>query len=161
MRSTALGTVRERVAGVLLLAILAACTPSGSGRNVPPPDFAGEIVAALEASTAAWNQGDLAGFLEPYLDSPETTFVGSGGLLRGKDEIQARYQSSYWENGAPDDVLRFENIEVRPLGNEHALAVGRYVLTERNVGRETATGIFSLVFARTSEGWKIIHDHSS
>ena len=161
MRSAALGTVRERVAGVLLLAVLAGCAPSAGAPSLPLPDPTGEIVAALEASTAAWNRGDLAGFLEPYLDSPETTFVGSGGLLRGKEEIQARYQASYWENGAPEDVLRFENIEVRPLSNEHALAVGRYVLTERDAGPETASGIFSLVFTRTPDGWKIIHDHSS
>ena len=133
-----------------------------AGRSgAPPADPASEIIAALETSAAAWNQGDMTGFLEPYLDSPQTTFVGSGGLLRGKEEIRARYEDSYWAGGAPEDVLRFDNIEVRPVGNEHALAIGRYVLADRTAGRETASGIFSLVFARTAQGWKIIHDHSS
>lgn len=114
----------------------------------------------LQSSADAWNRGDLDSFLDDYLDSPETAFLGSD-VSFGVDEIRARYLRSYWSTGRPEGLLRFEDIHVRPLGSEHALTRGRYVLTDRNSGRETSRGLFSLVLVRTPDGWRIIHDHSS
>lgn len=145
----------------LLSLALAACAPAAPVRTAPTADPTAEIVAALEASTEAWNAGEMEGFLEPYLDSPGTTFVGGSGLLRGKDAIRESYRRSYWRTGTPEDRLSFREIEVRPLGPEHALAVGRYVVASRATGEQTATGLFSLVLVRTPQGWKILHDHSS
>lgn len=113
----------------------------------------------LNASADAWNRGDLDGFLDDYLDSPETAFVGST-LALGVEQIRRRYLESYWKDGRPDERLRFENLHVRPLGDEHALARGTYVLTDA-AGAETGRGMFSLVLVRTPAGWRIIHDHSS
>ncbi len=152
---------RESARTALLVLVLAACTPSATVQTAPTPDPTTEIMAALEASAEAWNRGDLEGFLAPYLDSPATTYVGSSGLVRGKDAIREAYRRSYWRTGAPEDRLRFEELEVRSLGGEHALAVGRYVVVSRTTEEQTATGLFSLVLRRTPEGWKILHDHSS
>lgn len=113
----------------------------------------------LNASARSWNEGDLAGYMDDYAD--DATFVGSTGLVRGRAEIERRYRASYWASGRPEDALRFENVEITPLGEEHALAVGRYVLYDRQSGVTTASGIFSLVLRRTPDGWRIIHDHSS
>ncbi|MDQ3605151.1 MAG: nuclear transport factor 2 family protein [Gemmatimonadota bacterium] len=146
---------------VLLSLALMACAPAAPVRSAPATDPTTEIVAALEASTEAWNAGELEGFLDPYLDSPGTTFVGGSGLLRGKGAIRESYRRSYWRAGTPEDRLSFEEIEVRPLGPEHALAVGRYLVSSRTTGEQTATGLFSLVLVRTPGGWKILHDHSS
>ncbi|HEV2124755.1 MAG TPA: nuclear transport factor 2 family protein [Chloroflexota bacterium] len=147
----------------LLILALAACSAAAPARTIPTAtaDPTAEIVAALDASTEAWNAGELEGFLEPYLDSPGTTFVGGSGLLRGKDAIRESYRRSYWRTGTPEDRLSFQEIEVRPLGPEHALAVGRYVVARRATGEQTATGLFSLVLVRTAQGWRILHDHSS
>jgi beta-aspartyl-peptidase (threonine type) len=114
----------------------------------------------LEESAEAWNRGDLAGFLEPYLDSPSTTFVTPTGLLHGKAAIEARYRSSYWKDGPPADRLRFAELEVRMLGPEHALLTGRYRLLTP-AGELRGEGPFSLVLSLTPEGWRIVHDHSS
>ncbi len=145
----------------LLILALAACAPAAPVRTAPATDPTAEVVAALDASTEAWNAGDLEGFLEPYLDSPETTYIGGSGLLRGKDAIRESYRRSYWRTGAPEDRLSFREIEVRSLGPEHALAVGRYVVANRATGEQTATGLFCLVLVRTPQGWRILHDHSS
>ena len=141
---------------VLLALVLAGC--SVHIRKTPEQaQLRTEIVAALEESAAGWNQGDLESFLAPYSDS--TTFVGSGGLVRGKEQLRGMYSRSYWRGGArPTQTLRFEDIEVRPLGTDHALAVGRYVLTG---GERPQSGWFSLTWARTPTGWRIVHDHSS
>lgn len=150
--------LRARAAALLLLA-LSACAPPPSLNPTPASDDAARIVAMLEESTNEWNRGSLEGFLVPYAD--ESTFVGSTGLVRGKAAIAEKYRSSYFRAGAPEGTLAFRDVEVRALGPDHALAVGRYVVRERASGRETATGLFSLVLRRTPEGWRIVHDHSS
>ena len=142
---------------VLLVAAGACASASGIA---PRGDAAAEITHVLELSTQAWNAGDLAGFLVPYLDSSTTTYVGSTGITRGKSAIESAYRASYWRNGPPAQKLRFVGIEVRELGAGHALAVGRYQLYEGN-SPPSAEGIFSLIMTQTPDGWRIVHDHSS
>lgn len=150
----------RRLAGALILgAALAGC-----GATARPPGGAvtAEAVIAreLQASAERWNAGDLEGFLAPYLDAPETTFVSGGGLLRGRDAIEQRYRSTYWADGRARDALRFGDLEVTLLGADHALVTGRYLLYDA-AGTQTGTGPFTLVYRRTPEGWRIVHDHSS
>jgi ketosteroid isomerase-like protein len=124
--------------------------------------MAKEIEEMLDSSAASWNAGDLEGYLDDYLRSPDLTFSGGNGVSRGWDEVRARYLSSYWAPGAQRDSLRFEEIEVTPLGGTHALALGKYVLFQPQAGgKVSSTGHFSLVLRQTEEGWRIIHDHTS
>ena len=143
---------------VLAALALAACAGGGAPPAAPAPEQ--QRVRELDASAERWNRGDLRGFLEPYLDSPETTFVGRSGLLHGRAAIEARYRESYWKDGAPAQTLRFADVRVRALGPDHALATGRYLLSDA-AGSLAAQGLFSLVLVRTPAGWRIIHDHSS
>jgi len=115
----------------------------------------------LHASAESWNAGDLDGFLDDYLDSAGTAFVGRSGVTRGVAAIRDGYLRGYWSTGRPEHALRFEDLEVSPLGGQHALVLGRYVLADRETGSPAATGVFSLVLVRTEQGWRIIHDHSS
>ncbi|HET7322167.1 MAG TPA: SgcJ/EcaC family oxidoreductase, partial [Longimicrobiaceae bacterium] len=134
-------------------------SPQSAPAPIAAPAVSNAIVQELQTSADAWNAGDLEGFLRPYLDSPATTFWSSAGLLHGKDAIRSLYRNGYWKNGRPSQQLRFDGLEVRSLGTDYALATGRYHLFE--AGRETASGPFSLVFTRTPDGWRIVHDHSS
>ncbi|HEX8906372.1 MAG TPA: nuclear transport factor 2 family protein [Longimicrobiaceae bacterium] len=149
----------RRSFAVLALAAAAACaTARPAPEKVPSP--AGEIEAVLQASAQAWNRGDLEGFLRPYLDSPQTTFVARD-VVHGLPAIREVYTSSWWRTGTPTLNLRYHGIDVRPLGGDYALAVGHWVVTDKNTGQETRSGIFSLTMMRTPQGWRIIHDHSS
>ena len=141
------------------LALAAACAAPGAG---PAPAAAptAEVTALLQRSADEWNRGSLEGFLLPYLDSPDITFVGARGLLRGKDALREMYRSRYFATGAPAGTLTFRDIEVRALGPDHALAVGRWSVTDRAAGSEAA-GLFSLTLVLTPDGWRIVHDHSS
>jgi beta-aspartyl-peptidase (threonine type) len=123
---------------------------------------ASEVEAMLLASSASWNGGDLDGFLDDYWRSEELTFSGATGITRGWDGVEARYRESYWAPGTARDSLRFEGIEVVPLGEEHALALGQYVLFRPEEGGiVTSSGYFSLVLKRVDADWKILHDHTS
>jgi hypothetical protein len=115
-----------------------------------------EARQVLDAQVARWNAGDLAGFVDTYWDGPELTFLGSGGLARGRQDLLASYERGY---PTPESrgVLAFEVLDFRPLGKGHALLLGRYRI-ERG---EPASGVFSLVLTRQSGRVAILHDHSS
>lgn len=122
------------------------------------------IVPMLESSAASWNAGDLSGFLDDYAVDPALTFVGSSGLLRGRDAVRDSYEGGYWASGEATDSLRFSEVEVRALGTTHALALGRWTLFQPAVsGAEEVTGEgrFTLILNWRDGSWKIVHDHSS
>lgn len=123
-----------------------------------PVGLQAAVDTLLVASAEAWNAGELDGFLEWYRRSPETTYIGSSGLVRGWEAIRARY-APLFEPGAARDWLRFEGLAARPLGPNLGLATARYVLVQGD--SVTATGIFTLIVRREPEGWRIVHDHSS
>jgi beta-aspartyl-peptidase (threonine type) len=152
----------------LLLLFSGACEfqnqaePEASEADVPGGSPAAEIQEMLLASAASWNAGDLDGFLDDYWRSDELTFSGDTGVTRGWDDVRTRYLNSYWAPGASRDSLRFEGIEVTPLGSDHALALGQYVLYRpEEGGRVTSSGFFSLVLWKPNGHWKILHDHTS
>jgi uncharacterized protein (TIGR02246 family) len=116
----------------------------------------------LQASARAWNEGNLDGFMDDYWRSPLLTFSGSDGVTRGWESVRDRYLNTYFAPAAARDELRFEAIEVTPLGTHHALALGRYVLApEGDPPADTSSGFFSLVLSRVDGEWRIIHDHTS
>ena len=113
----------------------------------------------LNASAQAWTRNDLDGFLDDY--AQDATYVGSSGLIEGRDRIRASYVRGYWSTGSAADGLRFRNLAVRTVGGETAVAVGRYELFDRRTGAATSTGLFSLTLRKSAGEWKIVHDHSS
>ena len=78
-----LGLGRVAGWGLLLVAALAAlgALPAQSGNGTAADEAA--IRDVFDKQTAAWNRGDTAAFMEGYWKSPETEFVGAGGILRG------------------------------------------------------------------------------
>ena len=115
------------------------------------------IRVILSAQQAAWNQGDVDTFVKGYWESPELTFSGSSGVSRGYDGVLARYHKTY-----PDRVsmghLEFSDLEFHFLGHDAALVLGKWHLTRE---KGDIGGVFTLVWQRFPEGWKIIHDHTS
>lgn len=115
------------------------------------------ITAVLNAQQAAWNRADVDTFLVGYWHSPELTFSGSSGVSRGWDGVMARYKKSYPDQAAMGH-LDFSELEFRFLGPDAALVLGHWHL-KREKG--DIGGVFSLVWQRFPDGWKIIHDHTS
>jgi beta-aspartyl-peptidase (threonine type) len=154
------------VAGMALLGA-AGCSPvpeAESTAQEPVVDREAEaarIVEMLHASAESWNAGDLDGFMDDYWNDPDLTFSGSAGVTRGWNGVRERYLRTYWAPGAARDSLRFEELEVRMLGDAQALVLGRYVLHRPEAGTTSATGFFSLVLWKRADGWKIVHDHTS
>ena len=53
-----------------------------------------EIRRVLDEQVAAWNTGDIAGFMIGYQNSPETTFSGKT-LTRGWQSVLDNYKKIY------------------------------------------------------------------
>ena len=115
------------------------------------------VRAVLDAQTAAWNRGDIEGFMDGYARSDETTFVSGDTLTRGWQTVLDRYKKSY-DSREKMGTLVFSDLEVKVLNNTTALAFGRWQLTR---AADTPHGRFSLTFRRAKAGWRIIHDHTS
>jgi len=141
------------------LILLGAC--STSRRPAPLPDRAGLMTGfqqQFSRSAEAWNRGDLDAFVSDYAQDSLTSFVSGGHLHQGFDWIRGHYAPRF-EPGAERDSLRFEEFNVRPLSPTLALLTARYILFRG--GRTSASGPFTLVMERRSDGWKILHDHTS
>lgn len=128
-----------------------------SNASLGHPDDQAAIRAVLTAQQSAWNDGRVDAFLEGYWHSDELTFSGSSGVARGFNAVRERYQKSY-----PDrqemGKLDFSDLEIRLLGSDAALVLGKWHLTRE---KGDVGGVFSLVFQRFQEGWRIVHDHTS
>jgi ketosteroid isomerase-like protein len=152
-----IGSTSLKVAG-LWLAVLSAAACTIQIEDEGDADVQGSVVRMLEESAGAWNRGELAGFMDDYLESTNTTYIGSMGLLSGYESIRARY-APLFEPGASRDSLRFDDVRVRRLAAVEAIATARWILYQGDT--VTGSGPFTLVLRHTSGGWKIIHDHSS
>ncbi len=147
----------RRIAAVTAIAALCMMgVGAARQRSRGPALDAVALAAELQATTAKWNAGDLDGFIAPY--AHDSTFMTADGPVDWA-AMRARYQSKYFGGGMKPRPLRFERIVVRALGDDHALMTGRYVLG--GDGQPDQTGWFTLVWARTADGWRIEHDHSS
>jgi ketosteroid isomerase-like protein len=148
-----------------LAALLAACAqsaPPGSPAPASPADavaLTDTLRLQFERSAAAWNRGDLDGFMQDYARESTTSYVAGGHLRQGYEWIRSNYARNYFAPGTRRDPLRYEEFQVRPLSPTLALVTARFLLGAP--GQVSASGPFTVVMERRADGWKIVHDHSS
>ncbi len=140
--------------GVASLAAAAAGQNGGTPARVPEV----EIRQLLSAQVAAWNRGDLAGYMSGYWNSTELTFFSGASESGGWKPMLERYRRHY-RNAAEMGRLEFGNVRIETFDDETALARGRWRL--KLPDGSTRTGLFTLMLRRFGEGWRIVHDHSS
>ena len=146
-------------AAMLVPAIVGGC----SQMKRAPRDHAGPgerthpILAVLHKQAESWNAGDVERFMQYYWKSDQLTFSSGGSVTRGWAETLANYRRRY---PTPERMgkVRFEAVEVIPLGAEAAMVLGEWHL-ERVP--DALHGNFTLVFRKIDGRWLIIHDHTS
>ena len=92
-----------------------------------------------------------------WASAADTTFSSGGKTVSGWDTVLESYRKRYPDRAAMGK-LTFSALVESPLGAAASLVRGRYRLAREGSAPE---GIFSVVFVRFPEGWKIIHDHTS
>jgi ketosteroid isomerase-like protein len=144
--------MRRRV--VFVLAAVAALGSPGSAEGP-----ASDPRSVLDAQVEAWNRGDLEGFMAGYWRSPDLVFCSGATVTKGWDETLARYRKRYQSEGREMGKLRFDGIEVVPLGDDAALARGAWRLAMSDA--KEPHGLFTLLLRRIDGSWRIVHDHTS
>ena len=93
-----------------------------------------------------------------YWKSPKLTFSSGNTKLEGWQATFDRYKQRYQSEGREMGKLAFTELEIEMLGPDSAFVRGRFQL---KMSKESPTGIFTLIFRKFPEGWRIIHDHTS
>ncbi len=141
----------------LLFVLVLGCASAPAVLRFQPTDRAA-VTAVLDAQAAAWNRGDLGGYMAGYLRSEALVFTSGGKIRRGWQPTFDHYQARYGKDPAAMGTLRFEILEVQSLGADGAVVLGNWILTgSPSDGR----GVFSVVLERRPEGWRIVHDHTT
>jgi ketosteroid isomerase-like protein len=150
---------KSLLATLLLLAIFPV---SFAGRNSARTNKQDEKIVAgvraiLEAQTAAWNRGDIEGYMAGYWRSEHTIFISGDNLTRGWQTVFEHYKQSY-DSREKMGTLTFSELEINPIGDGAAVAMGRWHLQR---AKDEPHGRFTLIFIKTKQGWRIVHDHTS
>ncbi|MEP6937705.1 MAG: nuclear transport factor 2 family protein [Chthoniobacterales bacterium] len=140
----------------LHLSILVAAPDNAATVHPEISAIIGEIRSVLDAQVAAWNRGDIDGFMNGYARSSETEFVSGDTITRGWQTVRDRYTRKY-DSREKMGALAFSEIEIKPLSAEAAVVTGRWELTRRE---DKPNGRFTLIFRKFPEGWRIVHDHT-
>ena len=144
---------------VAALATAASGCASAGERAAPAADPGPAIRQVLDDQAAAWNRGDLEAFMDGYWRSEDLVFTSGGNVQRGWQTTLDRYRASYGTSPETMGRLTFSDLEIHPLGDGAAWALGRWALDD--AGGEAMGGVFSLVFRRFDGRWLIVHDHTS
>jgi ketosteroid isomerase-like protein len=140
---------------LLLLAIIAPAQETTPAPDTPEQ----QIGAVLRQQVEAWNHGDLKGYMAGYWNSPDLTFFSGGTITKGWQSTLDRYRKRYQSGGREMGKLDFSETSVEMLGPESAVARGRWRLAMKN--GQQPKGLFTVIFRKFPDGWRIIHDHSS
>lgn len=120
---------------------------------------AADIRKVLDAQVAAWNRGDLETFMSGYWRSPDLEFYSGDTITKGWDATLARYKQRYQSGGNEMGHLDFTGLQVHTNESNVAWVSGHWHLKMKD-GSERG-GLFTLIFHKMPDGWKIIHDHTS
>ena len=113
-----------------------------------------DVTKVLIAQEAAWNKGDLDAYVSHYKDDPTTEAVLSGPV-RGLPNIRSAFHINY---PSRDSMGQIENseVQVRALGENFALATGKYHLSRTKKSGGDAEGTFLSIMEKTAAGWQVI-----
>jgi len=156
--------MREKKAFLILAAVLIVAARAGSqttsvNASKDEVKVTLAVTQVLAAQVKAWNRHDLDAFMAGYWNSPGLTFFSGANERHGWQATMDRYKTTYQSPGHEMGKLEFSNMRVEGLGGDAAFVRGEWHLTMSD--GKTPHGLFTLVFRKFPDGWKIIHDHTS
>jgi ketosteroid isomerase-like protein len=139
----------------LLLTLLGVTGCATSRRPARPAEP--EVRAVLDQQARDWNEGRIVRFMRGYARRDDIRFASGGEVQRGWQLVFDRYVKKYGDRAAMGR-LTFSDVEVTMMSPDAALVLGRWRLQRE---KDEPSGLFTLVFRRLPEGWRIVHDHTS
>src|ERR1700756_339378 len=83
------------------------------------------IKHVLVSQVAAWNHGDLEGFMQGYWHSPDLTFFSGGTITKGWEPTLERYRQHYKAEGKEMGKLEFQDLHIELLSARAAMVTGK------------------------------------
>ena len=111
----------------------------------------------LDGQTAAWNRGDIDGFMAGYWKSDKLEFVGGASVTRGWQATLDRYKKNY-DTSDKMGTLSFSDLEFTQISKDAAFIVMTWSIAR---AKDNPHGKSTLLFRKFKEGWRIVVDHSS
>ncbi len=115
------------------------------------------IRQVLTDQTAAWNRGDIDGFMAGYWPSDELEFRTPDGVTKGWQATRERYLKRY-DTREKMGTLTFTDLHVTSRSRDRAEVTGRYQLT--GDGGTIGSGRFELDVRRFDGEWLIVRDYT-
>ena len=152
-----LASLKIPVACFLAVYVLSATAAVAPGERQKNAGAITEIQAVLHAQQDAWNRGDIDGFMNGYARSGSTTFVSEDAVRRGWENVRERYLKKYSDR-VKMGLLTFSDLEITLVSADAAVVLGHWKLKRT---QDRPHGRFTLIFRKTADGWRIVHDHTS
>lgn len=144
--------------GLVLLLATPACTVNLLvnehqllGSDITEED---RILSVLTTQQAAWNTGDIDGFMQGYWVSPELRFASGGTVTYGWQATRDRYHARYTDRAIMGE-LDFSDLQVDLIDDDAAIVHGAWALERAG---DRPSGLFTLVLKDVDGDWKIVSD---
>lgn len=128
-----------------------------ANRSIPEKQITADIKTVLMAQEKAWNEGNIAQYMMGYQQNDSLRFASGGHVSYGWQHTLERYQNGYPDKAAMGS-LAFSELDIRIITPEAALVFGKWELKRK---QDAPWGLFTLLFMKGPEGWRIVHDHTS
>lgn len=115
------------------------------------------IRKVMDDQAAAWNRGDIEGFMAGYWNSEKLTFISGTEVTRGWQQTLDNYKKGY-NSKEKMGSLTFSDLEFTILSKDAAVVLGSWALKRE---KDNPHGKFTLTFRKFKEGWRIVLDHTS
>jgi len=116
-----------------------------------------KIISVLQSQQNAWNRGDIEEYMNGYLRSDSLRFASGGNIRYGWNETLSAYKKGYPSKSKMGNLI-FGDIKTDILSDKYALVFGKWKLERRT---DHPSGLFTLLFIKTKDGWRIAADHTS
>lgn len=114
------------------------------------------ITQIMNEQEHAWNNQDIHGFMEGYLQSDSLQFVTHKGITYGWKNMLHHYLQAY-PNPELMGTLTFSQLQFRELSSDYCFVIGKWHISRDagNIG-----GLFTLLFKKWDGQWRIVVDHT-
>ena len=137
-----------------LITILVSCKQKSTYKKQEIKD---KIMVVLIEQEKNWNKGNIEKYMDGYYRSDSLRFVSGGNVRYGWEKTLEGYKNTYPDKSIMGK-LTFSEIDIKVISENDALVFGRWKLHRKNDNPE---GLFTLLFQKTKDTWRIVHDHTS
>ncbi|MBK8269630.1 MAG: DUF4440 domain-containing protein [Planctomycetes bacterium] len=117
-----------------------------------------EIRSVLDAQVAAWNRGDIEGFMQGYWNSEQLEFRSSSRKSKGWQATLDGYKEKY-DTREKMGTLEFRDLKISPPKRNETQVTGEFQLFRKE--SPPSAGRFELLFRKIKGQWLIVRDQTN